>query len=326
MFYFLFNYSPLHQPFHLTTDENYDIILQNTHLLENLMEHIPHILWHTFLDFLKLLPFLFLAYLLMELIEHKAGEKTRKLIRHSGRFGPALGAALGVLPQCGFAAATANLYAGKLLSRGTLIAVFLSTSDEMLPILVSEGAPIGVILKLLGIKLAVGMLVGFVTDLIGSFKKHGHSHRCDHDHVHDLCLDSNCGCGSHSIFRAALTHTVKIGIFILLVTLAVNIFVEFIGEDKLAAFATSVPVLGSLVSGLVGLIPNCAGSVVITELWLNGAIGAGAMLSGLLVSSGLGVLILFRSNKNLKDNLFNLALLYVSGVVLGSLLGLLPIF
>ena len=121
------------------------------------MEHIPHILWHSFLDFLVLLPFLFLAYLLMEVIEHKAGEKTRNLIRHSGRFGPALGAALGVLPQCGFAAATSNLYAGKLLSRGTLIAVFLSTSDEMLPILISEGAPIGLILKLLGTKLILGM-------------------------------------------------------------------------------------------------------------------------------------------------------------------------
>ena len=290
------------------------------------MEHIPHILWHSFLDFLILLPFLFLAYLLMELIEHKAGEKTRNLIRHSGRFGPALGAALGVLPQCGFAAATSNLYAGKLLSRGTLIAVFLSTSDEMLPVLISEGAPIGLILKLLGIKLVIGMIVGFVVDFIGSFKKHGHSHRCEHDHVHDLCEDSNCGCGDHGILHATILHTVKIGLFILVVTLAVNLAVEFLGEDRLAAFATSVPVLGSLVSGLVGLIPNCAGSVVITELYLRGAIGAGAMLSGLLVSSGLGVLILFRSNRNLKDNLLILAILYVSGVVLGSLVGLLPIF
>lgn len=290
------------------------------------MEHIPHILWHSFLDFLVLLPFLFLAYLLMELIEHKAGEKTRNLIRHSGRFGPALGAALGILPQCGFAAATSNLYAGKLLSRGTLIAVFLSTSDEMLPILISEGAPIGLILKLLGIKLAIGMIVGFVVDFISSFKKHGHSHRCDHDHVHDLCEDSNCGCGDKGVLCAALSHTLKIGIFIFVVTLAVNIAVEFLGEDRLAAFATSVPVLGSLISALIGLIPNCAGSVVITELYLNGAIGAGAMLSGLLVSSGLGVLILFRSNKNLKDNLITLAILYGSGVVLGTLVGLLPIF
>ena len=290
------------------------------------MEHLPHILWHSVIEFAKLLPFLFLAYLLMELIEHKAGEKTRNLIRHSGRFGPALGAALGILPQCGFAAAISNLYAGKLLSRGTLIAVFLSTSDEMLPILVSEGAPIGTILKLLGIKLAIGMAVGFVTDLIGSFIKHGHSHRCEHDHVHDLCEDSQCGCGDKGILRASLLHTLKIGIFIFAVTLAMNVAVEFLGEDRLAAFATSVPVLGSLIAGLIGLFPNCAGSVVITELWLGGAIGTGAMLSGLLVSSGLGVLVLFRSNKNVKDNLITLAILYGSGVILGSLAGLLPIF
>ena len=290
------------------------------------MEHLPHILWHSVIEFAKLLPFLFLAYFLMELIEHKAGEKTRNLIRHSGRFGPALGAALGILPQCGFAAAISNLYAGKLLSRGTLIAVFLSTSDEMLPILISEGAPIGLIFKLLGVKLAIGVTVGFVTDFIGSFIKHGHSHRCEHDHVHDLCEDSQCGCGDKGILRASLLHTLKIGIFIFAVTLAMNVAVEFLGEDRLAAFATSVPVLGSLLAGLIGLFPNCAGSVVITELWLGGAIGTGAMLSGLLVSSGLGVLVLFRSNKNVKDNLITLAILYGSGVILGSLAGLLPIF
>ena len=290
------------------------------------MEHLPHILLHTLTEFAKLLPFLFLAYLLMELIEHKAGSKTRNLIRHSGRFGPALGALLGVLPQCGFAAATSNLYAGKLLSRGTLIAVFLSTSDEMLPILISEGADFVLILKLLGIKLVIGLAVGFAVDFIGSFRKHGHSHRCEHDHVHDLCEDSQCGCGDKGVFRAALFHTLKIGAFILLVTLAMNVAVELLGEDRLAAFATSVPVLGSLIAGLVGLIPNCAGSVVITELWLAGAISSGAMLSGLLVSSGLGVLILFRSNKNLKDNFLTLGILYGSGVILGSLVGLLPIF
>lgn len=283
------------------------------------MEELLHIFLHTLLDFAKLLPFLFLAYLLMELIEHKAGEKTERLIRRSGRFGPALGAALGVLPQCGFAAATSNLYAGGLITRGTLLAVFLSTSDEMLPILVSEGAEIGLILKLLAVKLIVGAGVGFAVDLIPTKNTR-------HGHIHHLCEESHCGCEHDGILRASLRHTLKIGAFILLVTLALNIAVEYIGEYRLAALATSVPVLSSLISALVGLIPNCAASVVITELYLQGALGAGAMLSGLLVSSGLGVLILFRSNKNLRDNLLTLLILYVSGVVLGSLIGLLPIF
>ena len=293
------------------------------------MEHIPHILWHTFLEFAKLLPFLFLAYLLMELIEHKAGAKTRGLIRRSGKFGPVLGAALGVLPQCGFAAAISNLYAGKIITRGTLLAVYLSTSDEMLPILISEGAEIGLILKLLAVKLVLGIAVGFAVDGVEKVlrhrkKDHDHGHR--YDHIHHLCEDSNCGCGERGVLPAAIFHTLKIGAFIFAVSLGLNMAVEFLGEDKLAALATSLPVVGSLLAGLLGLIPNCAGSVVITELYLNGAINAGAMLSGLLVSSGLGLLILFRSNKNLKDNLITLGLLYGSGVVLGTLCGLLPIF
>ncbi len=292
------------------------------------MEHIFHMVFHTFLhtllDFAKLLPFLFLAYLLMELIEHKAGEKTQNLIKKSGRFGPVLGGALGILPQCGFAAACSNLYAGRLISRGTLIAVFLSTSDEMLPILVSSGAKPGLILKLLAVKLLAGIAVGFAVDLVEGLVRRGQRH--SHEHIHHLCEDSGCGCGDHGVLRAALAHTVKIGAFILLVSLAVNLAVEFLGEDRLAEFASSLPVVESLVAGLVGLIPNCAGSVVITELYLGGTIGAGAMLSGLMVSSGLGMLILFRSNRHLRDNLLTLGILYVSGVLLGSLAGLLPIF
>lgn len=288
------------------------------------MEHLPHILLHTLIDFAKLLPFLFLAYLAMELIEHRAGQRTRELIRRSGRFGPILGGALGVLPQCGFAAATSNLYAGGLITRGTLIAVFLSTSDEMLPILLSSGSDPILILKLLGIKLAVGIAVGFAVDLIQGLVTRG-KHGSD-EHIHDICQSSGCGCQDHGVLRAALVHTLKIGLFILLVTLALNLAVEFLGEDRLAAFASCSPVLGGLVCGLVGLIPNCAASVVITELWLGGAIGAGAMLSGLLVSSGMGLLILFRSHKNPKDDLLTLVIVYVAGVSAGTLLGLLPIF
>ena len=288
------------------------------------MEHLPHVFLHTLLDFAKLLPFLFLAYLVMELIEHRAGERTRALIKKSGRFGPVLGGALGVLPQCGFAAATSNLYAGGLITRGTLIAVFLSTSDEMLPILVSSGASVGIILKLLGLKLLTGIAVGFVVDLAERLIRRGGR---DHSgHIHEMCEDSGCGCGDHGVFRAALSHTVKIGLFILVVMLAINIAVEFLGEDRLAAFASSAPVAGSLICGIVGLIPNCAGSVVLTELWLGGAIGTGAMLSGLMVSSGLGLLVLFRSNKKLGDNIVTLGVLYISGVVCGTLLGMLPIF
>ena len=280
------------------------------------------IILDTLIDAAKILPFLFLTYLALEFLEHRAGDRTLELINRSGRLGPVIGGALGIIPQCGFSAATSNLYAGGLITRGTMIAVFLSTSDEMLPILISRQVEIGIILKILAVKLIAAIIAGTAVDLVSSM--FGGRHRSE---IRDLCDDSDCKCDEEGagIFLPALRHTIKIMVFIIIVSFALNVAVELIGEDRLSGFILNMPVAGELLAGVVGLIPNCAVSIVITELYLQGGMSAGAMLSGLLVGAGVGVLVLFRMNRNLKDNLKTLAVLYVSGVVLGMIAGALNI-
>ena len=274
------------------------------------------------LDTLKILPFLFLAYLLIEILEHHAEDKTTEIVHRAGNWGPVLGSALGIIPQCGFSAATANLYAGGLITRGTLIAVFLSTSDEMLPILISKSAPAALIIKILLYKFAAGMLAGFVIDIA---EKRFHTEK-NHKELHDICEQEGCNC-EEGVLRSTIFHTVKIASFLLLTSFLINIAVEFVGEEHLADFILNKPVIGELLAGLVGLIPNCAASVILTELYLQGGMSAGAMLSGLLCGAGFGLLVLFRMNRRfLKDNLTTLVLLYTSGVLLGLLSSVLPIF
>ncbi len=281
------------------------------------MHEFLHILEHSVLDTLKLLPFLLLTYLFMEYLEHKMSDKAAAVINRAGKLGPVLGSVMGIVPQCGFSAAMSNLFAGGLITRGTLLAVFLSTSDEMLPILVSEQVPAGLILKILAVKVVTAIIAGMLIDLI--FTKHRHAD------IHDLCEDENCHC-EHGIFLSALKHTAQILLFVFLVNFALTAVIEYIGEDSLANFIMNKPVIGELLSGLIGLIPNCASSIVITELYLQGGMSAGAMLSGLMTGSGVGLIILFRTNKNPRENFKILAMLYGSGVICGFLAGLLPIF
>jgi hypothetical protein len=254
----------------------------------------------------------------MEYIEHRTTDKVKKVIHKSGNAGPFIGGLLGAVPQCGFSASAASLYAGRVISLGTLISIFLSTSDEMLPILISEKADIRLILQILGMKVCIGMVAGFVIDFVMRLNKKPQNEKLK---IHDMCEHGHCHC-EKSIWKSALKHTLQIVIFILLVNLALNCVIEFIGEESLADLFFTKPVIGELVAGLVGLIPNCASSVVITQLFLEGVIGYGAMMSGLLVGSGLGVLVLFKVNESLKDNLKILALLYVIGACSGILLGL----
>jgi len=282
---------------------------------------IVHALEHTALDCLKLLPFLFAAYLLIEFIEHKAEEQTVALINRAGSWGPVMGSVLGVIPQCGFSAATANLYAGGLISRGTLLAVFLSTSDEMLPILLSSNAPIGFILKVLGFKVLAGILAGIVVDTVA--RSLG-SHRCRH--IHDLCEQDDCKCEDGSILKSALIHTGKIFLFLFGIMFLIELMVELVGTEQLAAFIFNRPVAGELLAGLIGLIPNCASSILLTTLYLQGGMSAGAMIAGLMVGSGVGLLVLLRMNRDLRDNLITLGLLYAFGVGFGMIAGVLPIF
>ena len=274
----------------------------------------------TALDSLRLLPFLFIAYLAMELLEEKAEEKTVAAVHKAGRWGPVAGAVLGVVPQCGFSAATANLYAGGIITRGTMLAVFLSTSDEMLPILISGGAPAGFIARVLLFKAAAGMVLGAAADALERALG-----RKREKSIHELCEQEHCRC-EEGVVVSALRHTMKIFLFLFAVTLALNLAVELLGAERLGSFVLNRPVLGELLAGLIGLIPNCAGSVVLTGLYLQGAATAGAMVSGLLVGSGVGLLVLLRMNRDWRDNLITLGLLYFGGVALGLLAGALGIF
>lgn len=280
---------------------------------------LGHIVTHTLEESARLLPFLFVAYLVIELLEHYAGGRTDRIMQRAGRYGPFVGALVGVVPQCGFSTIAANLYAGGVISMGTLLAVFLSTSDEMLPILISRQAPIALIIKILGFKVVAAVIAGMVVDLLFRRAKKREVH------IHDLCEHEGCHC-EDGVLKSALRHTVKIFIFLLIIIFVVNLAVEYIGEDTLRHLALNRPVLGQLLAGVLGLIPNCAGSVLITELYLQGAMQAGAMLSGLMVSAGVGVLVLCRMNHNWRENVIIIGLLYGVAVLFGCIASLLPIF
>lgn len=271
----------------------------------------------TLLDGIKLLPFLFVTYLIMEYIEHKTSQKTEQIMKKSGRLGPILGGVLGIVPQCGFSTAASNLYAGRIITIGTLTAVFLSTSDEMLPILISEQVSPVTIIRILVFKAIIGIVAGFIVDLLICSKKGYEKEELRIDH---LCDHHHCHCGEGKIFKSALSHTLQIFAFILVITFLLNFIISFVGEEQLAAVISNKPVLGPVVSSLIGLIPNCASSVVLTQLYLGGVLGAGAMIAGLLSGSGVGLLVLYRVNDNLKENMKITVLLYIVGAVSGILI------
>ena len=272
------------------------------------------------IDSLKLFPFLYLAYLLMEVLEHHAKHGTEDIIRKAGRLGPLLGGALGAVPQCGFSAAAAGLFSGRLITIGTLIAVFLSTSDELIPIAVSSVASgeitVVKLLTILAVKVVFAVIVGFIVDLIASkiVKVEKETE------IGDICEREHCHCEEQGVFLSALNHSLRIFAFILAATLAINALIFFVGEDAIKNFIGNSPVVGEMIAGLVGLIPNCAASVVITELYIDGIITSGQMLSGLFASAGVGLLVLFRTNRNIKQNIAIAVTVYVVGVLLGTLI------
>ncbi len=276
------------------------------------------VLEHTIEDSIKLIPFLFLTYLIMEYIEHKTKEKTKETIQKSGKVGPFFGALLGIVPQCGFSVSATNLYAARVITLGTLIAVYLSTSDEMLPIFLSEGVAIDVILKILAIKLVIGMIAGFLIDLVIRLKNKG---KQDEEKIIDLCEKEHCHC-EHGIWKSALKHTINIFAFILIVTFIINIVIHFVGEETIASIMLDRPILGPVISGMIGLIPNCASSVIITQMYLENIISVGTMIAGLLVGAGVGLAVLFRMNKGIKENIKITVLLYSIGVISGIILEL----
>ena len=269
---------------------------------------------HGIKETLGLIPFLFLTYLLIEYIEHKAKSRAEEFISRSGALAPIFGGLAGAIPQCGFSAAASNLYSGGVITLGTLIAVFLSTSDEMLPILISGSFSIGSIAAILGYKTAVAILCGVVINLVyrrgGKVKKaiaHEEECKCHHDH------------DEKSIIRPAISHTLKISLFILLVTLAINSAIYFVGEEALISVLPEIPLLSHLLTAIFGLIPNCAASVVLTTLAAGGIITVGEMMSGLLSGAGIGLAVLLRRNRPMRDNVVIILLIVIIGAVFGFL-------
>lgn len=285
------------------------------------MHVLLHVLEHSLEESVKILPFLFLSYLLVEYMEHRMSMQTKMLIYRAGKAGPLLGALLGVIPQCGFSAAAAGLFAGGVLSPGTLIAVFLSTSDEMLPIMMSSGIAPGVIARILLAKVVVGTVAGLAVDFAA--EKIFGRRRPMPEHP-EMCVDRDCGCEDHGIWYSSLNHTVRTALFLFLISVVLGVIMEVFG-DSLSGGLNALPGTESAICGLIGMIPNCAASVLVTQLYLKEVIGSGALFAGLLCGAGTGLLVLYRENRSHKMNLILTAALYVSGVVSGILLGLVEI-
>lgn len=342
-------------------------------------------------DTLSLVPFLLVTYLALETLEHVAGDSVNGAIKRAGAAGPVVGSLLGMVPQCGFSAMAATLYAGRVVTLGTLVAVFLSTSDEMLPLLLAEQVPVQTMAMLLASKALIALVTGFIVDAaIRGLRRNARAHaairrtvlgaaanpahvNCAHDdhtggdiidevaeagvsadHIHELCERDHCGCDededehghdhshdhghadeherhhdhSHShegapivsIIRSAISHTVQVSVYIFLVTLVLVAVLETFGESAIEQFLRGNETLAVLGSALVGLIPNCSASVVITQLYLEGALQLAPMLAGTLISAGVGYLVLFRTNRSARENAVFLVMMYVIGAGWGLVL------
>ena len=269
----------------------------------------------TLLDTIKLLPFLFIAFLIIELIEHKLTNKNKKVLTKSKKYGVLLGSLLGIIPQCGFSVMATNLYTTRIITLGTLISVYLSTSDEMLPILISQNVEPSIIIKILLIKVLFATIYGIIIDLIISKRKKREKEN------YQICDEEHCHC-EHGILKPALKHTLNISLFILVMTFIINIAFTYIGEDFLSKIFLKNTIFGPFITSLIGLIPNCGASVVLTELYLNNAINLSALISGLLTGSGSALIVLFKGNKNIKENISILLLLYLLGSISGVIIEL----
>ncbi len=309
------------------------------------------VLADSLLDTIKLVPFLLLTYIVMETIEHSASGTAERLIARADKSGPVVGALLGALPQCGFSAMAATLYAGRVITAGTLVAVILSTSDELIPVFMAHGAQVGRMLSIIGIKVVIGMVVGLLADVVlRSLHRAGDGH----PHIAELCKRAHCHCGeaddadevnphehggehascgcvhdhshrAHSdghgrwwhIVRSALVHTVEVSLFIFVITFLCGLAIELLGEETLALALGEHPVRATFLAALIGLIPNCGASVAISELFIDGTLATGPMLAGLLVSGGMGLLVLFRTNADQRQNIEIAVFIYLVGVTCG---------
>ena len=278
-----------------------------------------HILEHAFMHALEdaVKSFLFLTYLGMEYLENRAGQKTVTMLSRTGKMGPLVGAVLGVVPQCGFSAAAANLYVGGIITVGTMVAVFLSTSDEMLPILISGRVDVKEIIFIVGAKVFVGIIAGFLVDYVIRRMYNGQQKGL---HIREICEREHCHCELGGILKPALVHCANTIIFVFVVLLGIDVVAELIGMEQLVEMVASYPVLSIFLVGLIGLIPNCAISVAITTFYLEGVLSIGSMFAGLLACAGVGIIILFRMNRRLKKNVTIVSGIYVISVLSGILM------
>lgn len=279
---------------------------------------LSDILLDAVLDTFKALPFLFIAFLLIEFLEHKAEDKIQHLFTRVGAMGPLIGTILGCVPQCGFSVMCANLYSSGIITLGTLVAVFLSTSDEAIILLATAENGVFEILKLIVTKIIISLFFGYLIYLTEKKLHKGHTH-----HSHDLCEHDHCGCDENSgVLRPALVHTVKVFGFLLLFTILIQFSVAFIGTERLSHFLLSDSVFQPLLSALIGFIPNCASSVLLTQLYAENTLSFGALISGLCTNAGAGMLILFRNKSNFKDNIKVLSIMYICSIIPGLILHL----
>lgn len=279
---------------------------------------MKEVILDTIVDSLKLIPFLLVAFLIIELLEHKLNNKTKSIITKSKKIGPIIGSLLGVIPQCGFSVMATNLYITRIITLGTLISIYLSTSDEMLIIMISEKVEISLILKILLIKIFFGIVYGLIIDKIINKKKK------DKETNYELCDKEHCDC-NHSILLSAIKHTLHITLFIFIITLIINAIFTLLGDNYLSKILLNNSILSPFITSLIGLIPNCAASVILTELYLNSTISLGALIGGLLTSSGSSLLVLIKNNKNQKENLSIILLLYTLGVLSGIIIELISL-
>ena len=270
------------------------------------------VLLDALLDTLKLIPYLFITFLILELIEHKLSKKTQKTILKYKSIGPIIGGIFGGFPQCGFSVIATNFYVTGMISIGTLFAIFLSTSDEMLPIMISENVPILIIIGTIGFKIIIGIIIGLIVDLI--FKN-----KIDVNNIKDLCEEEHCDC-KHGIIKSTIIHTLKTILFILIANILINTLMYYIGTENLSNLLKSKNIFVYFIASLIGLIPNCAASIVLTEVYITGIASIGVTISGLLTGSGIGILLLFKTNKSLKENLTILSIIYFVGVIVGFII------
>ena len=268
------------------------------------------------IDTIKLIPYLLVTFMILEYLEHKLSKKNEKILKENKKYGPIIGALLGALPQCGFSTMAASLFSSRVITVGTLIAVFLATSDEMLPIMISEKINALEILKIIGFKVIVALIVGILIDLLFQTKQ-------PKEDIHHLCEKDHCDCDHDGIFVSSLKHTIKIVLFILIANVGINLIIHWVGEETLKNLLLNNNIITYFIASLIGLIPNCASSVIMTELYISNFISLGTLLSGLLTGSGLGVLILLKSNDNQKENIKIISIIYFVGVIVGLLIDIL---